>query len=826
MENILSPYPDNIILSDFETVTCMSSGGDGKSKYRDRYAVLQKTYEQRLQSLGELFQKALGEIHADESLAILKQDNVSNDFVTLRVHELVAHALCDEKEHFIRTLTDKLARKEASLKELLRDKETMATQKKALMDELHHVATHVEALQARYTAMSTDTNATDAEVHRLRHENQELIEQLAARDADRAAWDDERRAFSTVQQDLVRLQAEHAKDAAFYTEERSKAAKTIDLLTAKVDDLESNRTKLSADCTALSLAAQEKAIELAHAKDTIDSLRRQCGALQPLEGQMADLKATHQAQVHALEMDLWEARRKYSAVGEQVEGLIHDHDQERALLVESHEKERTAAANELRQRDERSKDLLDASAKQIASLEGQIKERDGVLRDTLQQLEEMEARAAASDVGRGELKVQMTKRVAALEGEVAAVAKEGLAALEKEQQARASVEDQFGAYKRMSELKVQSLMAALQAQKDATKRHEDAEKRMQWQDAAMKKHDALLQAMKSKYETAIAALQTEVVAAQSKAAEAATEFHHKSTRHELNLMQQYQSKVAEAAKQLPGQVVSMTEHKAELDKLEAKLTLQLQTLHRQDQVQWEEAHRHVMDEKVQALEAQLDTWKAQVAVEKQKGDELHAALLAERKHVLDCRAAIDDESIAKTVVVQREAAELRDAVTRHVSTIQQLQQDGRAAHSVAAEREAALQALLKDKADAIAYLQELVRQAEEKHAVATKQTQIDMASKEDSWATQAVDLHARIDALSADNQHHTVENARLIESIKDHAATIRQVQNDLDQTRGDLAAMQRKKHQYKAALIAQKQSMAAAVHAQDEWKHEVDRRAS
>ncbi|RHZ05037.1 hypothetical protein DYB26_003816 [Aphanomyces astaci] len=598
-------------------------GGDGKAKYKNRYAVLQQTYEERLQSLVDMFQKSLDEIHGDESLAILRQDNVSSDYVGVRVLELVGHALRDEKEHFIRTLTAKLAKKDASLKELVREKEGMTMQRKAMLDEMHQVASHVEALQARYTAMSTDTSAADAEVQRLRHENQSLIEELSARDSDRAKWDDERRGFLLMQQDLVRLQAIHAKDAAFYADERATSAASIDRLTAKVDDLEQSRAASTAECTTLRLTVQEKSIEFMHAQDAIAALQAQVEALSPLEAQLTELRATHQAKLHEVDMQLWEARRKYTAVGDQVQGLIHDHDLDRAQLVAAHESDRAVAADALRMCEERFQQLEASSAAQLASLHAKMEHQDGIIQETTRQLH-----AARAQVERS-----MAERAASdLEMQVA-TAKQ---ALENEQNARSTLQDQFQSYKRIADGKMEALQAALQAKQDA---NEQAEKRMlQWQDSAMKKHDKLVQTIKTRYQAA------------AKSTEDCDAHKAEASRLELVRIQEL-AKVAEctAKHDVPGEFIRMSQHKAELD----KMALQLQTAHVQDKIQWEDNQKRLLDDRLDSLRTEMDTWKAQLSEEKVQRDELQAALMHEHKLHMDTRERLDEQAMAKTILVQR-----------------------------------------------------------------------------------------------------------------------------------------------------------------------------
>ncbi|RHY86286.1 hypothetical protein DYB35_008283 [Aphanomyces astaci] len=605
-------------------------GGDAKAKYKNRYAVLQQTYEERLQSLGDMFQKSLDEIHGDESLAILRQDNVSSDYVGVRVLELVGHALRDEKEHFIRTLTAKLAKKDASLKELVREKEGMTMQRKAMLDEMHQVASHVEALQARYTAMSTDTSAADAEVQRLRHENQSLIEELSARDSDRAKWDDERRGFVLMQQDLVRLQAIHAKDAAFYADERATSAASIDRLTAKVDDLEQSRAASTAECTTLRLAVQEKSIEFMHAQDAIAALQAQVEALSPLEAQLTELRATHQAKLHEVDMQLWEARRKYTAVGDQVQGLIHDHDLDRAQLVATHENHRAVAADALRMCEERCQQLEASSAAQLAALHAKIEHQDGIIQETTRQLH-----AAREQVERS-----MAERAASDLEMQAATAKQALQnALDKEKNARSTLQDQFQSYKRIADGKMQALQAALQAKQDANDRLEQAEKRMlQWQDDAMKKHDKLVQTIKTRYQAAAKSKED----CDAHKAEAAS-------RQELDVL--IQAKVAEctAKHDVPGEFIRMSQHKAELD----KVALQLQTAHVQDKIQWEDNQKRVLDDRLDSLRTEMDTWKAQLSEEKVKRDELQAALMHEHKQHMDTRERLDEQAMAKTILVQQ-----------------------------------------------------------------------------------------------------------------------------------------------------------------------------
>ncbi|RHY11280.1 hypothetical protein DYB36_008904, partial [Aphanomyces astaci] len=759
-------------------------GGDGKAKYKNRYAVLQQTYEERLQSLGDMFQKSLDEIHGDESLAILRQDNVSSDYVGVRVLELVGHALRDEKEHFIRTLTAKLAKKDASLKELVREKEGMTMQRKAMLDEMHQVASHVEALQARYTAMSTDTSAADAEVQRLRHENQSLIEELSARDSDRAKWDDERRGFVLMQQDLVRLQAIHAKDAAFYADERATSAASIGRLTAKVDDLEQSRAASTAECTTLRLAVQEKSIEFMHAQDAIAALQAQVEALSPLEAQLTELRATHQAKLHEVDMQLWEARRKYTAVGDQVQGLIHDHDLDRAQLVAAHESDRAVAADALRMCEERFQQLEASSAAQLASLHAKMEHQDGIIQQTTRQLHAARAQVERSMAERAASDLEMQ----------AATAKQALQnALDKEKNARSTLQDQFQSYKRIADGKMQALQAALQAKQDANDRLEQAEKRMlQWQDSAMKKHDKLVQTIKTRYQAA--AKSTEDCDAHK--AEAASR---------LELAVLIQAKVAEctAKHDVPGEFIRMSQHKAELD----KMALQLQTAHVQDKIQWEDNQKRLLDDRLDSLRTEMDTWKAQLSEEKVQRDELQAALMHEHKLHMDTRERLDEQAMAKTILVQRD-------VEMHVQSIHEL----RTNQTVASD---ALLSKLCDKDASLASLQEKLHVTQVTQTSILSQAKAEFSAKELEWTGQVTELQAKVDVLTNEIHVQTLAHAESEDKVHQLEADVDRWRQEADQNQVELANLRLKKRQIKRTLETKLDEVhATTTHAQDKWNHQ------
>ncbi|KAF0696506.1 Aste57867_12744 [Aphanomyces stellatus] len=859
-----------------------------KTKYKERYTALQQTYEARLQSIGGRFEAALQEIYADESLALLQQDTISRDFIGQRIHELVAHALTDEKEHFIRALSEKLAKKDASLKAVLKEREVVDGQKKAVLDDLRRVAAHVDALQMQMNATASESHAADVEIQRLQRENQGLIEDLAGRDEDAAAWTAEKRAFLEMQQELIRLQAMYSKDQAHFAQNSAAQTTTIADLTAKVEMVELTRAKATTEVTQLSLSLQEKSIALAHAKETIESLRASVRRWEPLDGQLADQAAAHQATLHQLEKERWELQRKYDAVGEQVEALIRDHDEEKTAMEAKLNRQGEDAARALASARETAAAERDAAREKMAVLEETARERDVAWKEALRRVDEMEAKAAASDLAKHEIKVQLTKRVVELEAEVAAAAKKGLEGVELERCAREDVAEQFGAFKRMAELKMQSLTTALQAQKDAAKREMEAEKRVQWQEEASKKHAALVEQMQRKYETAMAALQREAAAARSKAAEVATAYEKKTTQFEWSRLQHEQhqqaelelrrveSKVAESAKHVPGNFVPRTQHKAELDKVEAKLTLRLQTQHQHEKVQWEEKLQRMLEDKAAALQKEIDAWKAAAADEKEQGDECKAALLLERKQNVECRAILEEAMTAKTLLVQRleeanvnlgrlkalvgdqhkaikqwetkftqlqakheelrhrlptlevEVAEHKEetrmAKEDHLAamnTIQQLRQDLMNRQSVQCEREAAAQAVLKEKMETMAYLQQMLSDAQTKEAAVMTQLKEEGAIQIKTLEVQISNWETKHNQLHAEVQAKDAEHTRAMDAIDLLEANVARLEGELEASEAEVRELKAKKQQYKQALAAQKENLTASQYAQETWKHEM-----
>ncbi len=111
--------------------------------------------------------------------------------------------------------------------------------------------------------------------------------------------------------------------------------------------------------------------------------------------------------------------------------------------------------------------------------------------------------------------------------------------------------------------------------------------------------------------------------------------------------------MAESTKQVPGNYVPLSEHKAEMEKLEAQLTLKLEKAHQQAKQAWESSQRDAVHEVTAALQKELSQWKADCGNEKKLRLESENALLHERKQNIECRVLLDEESDAKTIVVQR-----------------------------------------------------------------------------------------------------------------------------------------------------------------------------
>ncbi|OQR81123.1 hypothetical protein ACHHYP_16723 [Achlya hypogyna] len=751
---------------------------DAKAKYKERYATLHKTYESRLQSLAAKFEATLRDLYADESLALLQQSATSRDFVGPRLHELVSHALADEKEHFIRALGDKLARKDAALKETLGAKAAVESQKKALLDELRRVVDQVEGLQGRFADVANDKSRLEADLHHLRDENNSLIEQVALRDEEASRWAAERQAFTSMQQDYVRLQAVYAKDQSFYDQTESKHAETIRDLTAKLATVEAEKAKWAADYNQISLQLQEQTLSTAHAKESIASVSPRLEAAQ-------DEIARLRAQVAGAEDTTKVWRRKYESVGEQIELLVQEQVHEKELMTLGHEKEITRLLSELQQ----SRGNAEADAARWRAdfdrLTQQLTEREASLRDATRAAESYEKDLATVQVAAGETKVALTKRIAQLEQEVAAVAKEGHGALEAERKARTTVEEQFASYKRMTDVKLASLQTSLAHQQEAAKRDVAAEKRLRWQEDAMKKHEQMLDGLKHKYEASMATLQDELKSAKSRALEAASECKRlesttrQEARHEASqiaLMRQEvarlaassaQSKVAETTSALPGNYVPLAEHKAELDKLTAQLTLKLESAHAQAKEAWDAKQRAAIDAAVAATAQELVRAKEELAAALAARTEAESALLLERKHNVQWRAAVDDERSAKTVLVQR----LEEA-TVNLGRLKQLVQDLQA---VQKDLEGQLAAHQKAQAASdAASIDQVAQLTAEVTALKDKQRRAKEASQSASVAMQALEKEALTFKTAA-----TEREATTAALLQDKAATIELLQANL-----------------------------------------------
>ncbi|KDO24408.1 hypothetical protein SPRG_09797 [Saprolegnia parasitica CBS 223.65] len=645
---------------------------DAKAKYRERYTTLHATYEARLMSLGAKFEAALHELCADESLALLQQNPTSRDFVGDRLHELVAHALADEKEGFIKGLAEKLAKKDAALKESVSARAVAESQKKALLDELHKVVDQVEGLQTRYTTTLRDKDDLEGEVRHLRDENNALIEQVERLTSASTEWAREKHTFLAMQQDYVRMQALYAKDQSFYGQTESKLTETIQDLQAKLSMLEADKTNERRECSALALQLQEQTLAVAQAKEASASLAPRLQAASDEVQHLQKALATATA-----ETATW--RRKYESVGDQIELLLQEQVHEKELLVLSHEKEVGRVVAELHQARTNAEADANRWRKDFDSLEGRLTEREAALRAAMHEIQTLEAQIADLDVGRTETKVTLTKRIAQLEQEVAAVAREGQGALAAERKARESIQEQFASYKRMADVKLASLQTSLSHTQESAKRDAAAEKRLKWQEDAMKKHEQMLDGLKSKYEASMASLHSELTSARTRAMEETQRLHSKHEEaSQLQRMRQdvarlaatsahTTSKVAEAAKTLPGSYVPLAEHKAEIDKITAQLTLKFESAQAKVKEEWHRQQQQAIEAAIADLRHELAAAHDELRTAQLEKTEATNALVLERKHNVQWAGSLEDERQAKTLLLQR-----LDEAAVHLGRLKQL----------------------------------------------------------------------------------------------------------------------------------------------------------
>ncbi|KAG9407791.1 hypothetical protein AC1031_021031 [Aphanomyces cochlioides] len=832
---------------------------DGKAKYRERYAALQQIYEARLQNLGKKLEKAVQEIHTDESIALLQQNSISRDFVGERIHELIAHALSDEKEHFIKTLSEKLAKKDADLKQLVRERDVLHGQKKSVLDEMNHVATQVETLQVQYNAIVRQVDVSESEIERLRQENRSLIEELSSRDQLEATWSQEKQTFLELEHELVRIQTMYSKDQAYYSQALNSSSATIEDLQKEVAKAEAELSAMTANMTTLRLEIQEKSIAYSHQKQINESLTAKLARLEPLENQLSVMASAHQTKLYELEMEKRDVERKYQAVGEQVEALIRDHDDEMARAGAVHEQEMKQAKEDVINLQAQFDNEKSRFVQQIATLEGQIKERDTKLHDALIRAHNLEAKVAAMEVAKTQLKLNLTKRITSLEDDLAGISKEGLEALGKERQLRENTEGQFASFKRMAEVKMSSLAAALESQKQATLRHAEAEKRLKWQEEAMHKHEKLVEQMKNKYEKSMTTLQSQLAAA-SKPSE--REAERKIENIILPPVQE------------PS--VPLTMHKAELEKLEATLTLRMQQQLEQEREHWRKKLDEAQVEKSTEMLEQVEAIKIECAQEKQKVEEYKAQIQQERKQLMELKAALRDESIAKTLLIQRleeaslhlgrlkavvsqqqsvladwerkysalksefeELATRFDAVKAEKSRLQndlrgaieerekstiamrQLQQDFTNAKTLFEEREASVQLDLRDKATRIHSLETTLSDLKSKEIEIMEKFHSDESLRNATWTAQVEALKAKIASLEVDNQTKREENLHAIETIQQQLTTIGRLDFELRLKNQEIEQIKIKKQQYKQAVESHKASLEAAHQAQNAFKSEV-----
>ncbi|RHY74628.1 hypothetical protein DYB30_012981, partial [Aphanomyces astaci] len=424
--------------------------------------------------------------------------------------------------------------------------------------------------------------------------------------------------------------------------------------------------------------------------------------------------------------------------------------------------------------EERFQQLEASSAAQLASLHAKMEHQDGIIQETTRQLH-----AARAQVERS-----MAERAASdLEMQVA-TAKQ---ALENEQNARSTLQDQFQSYKRIADGKMEALQAALQAKQDA---NEQAEKRMlQWQDSAMKKHDKLVQTIKTRYQAA------------AKSTEDCDAHKAEASRLELVRIQEL-AKVAEctAKHDVPGEFIRMSQHKAELD----KMALQLQTAHVQDKIQWEDNQKRLLDDRLDSLRTEMDTWKAQLSEEKVQRDELQAALMHEHKLHMDTRERLDEQAMAKTILVQRD-------VEMHIQSIHEL----RINQTVASD---ALLSKLCDKDASLASLQEKLQVTQ---TSLLSQVKADFSAKELEWTGQVTELQAKVDVLTNEIHGQTLAHAESEDKIHQLEAEVDRWRHEADQNQVELASLRLKKRQIKRTLETKLDEVhATTTHAQDKWNHQ------
>ncbi|OQS03413.1 hypothetical protein THRCLA_04291, partial [Thraustotheca clavata] len=717
---------------------------DAKSKYRERYISLQQSYEARLLSLGSAFEAALRELHADESLTVLQQNDISRDFVGLRLHELVTHSLADEKEHFIKTLSEKLAKKDAHLKECLVEKSMVDNQKKALLEDMQKVIEQIEALQRRFSSLKSEKDALEFNVRQLREENSLLSDQIVTKDNEAKAWAAEKQSFLAMQQEYVRMQAMYTKDQSFYGQNESKLTETITTLTSKLQASESEKAKLMQQCNEISLQLQEQQLKSTHAKETITNLTPRLQTTQEEVNRLTN--ALQRAQDDAV---MW--RQKYEAVGEQIDLLIQEQLHEKELLTMTHDKELSRISSELHQARSNAEADSIRWKKDKETLQQQVNEREDAFRNALVNVQKYEQQLKDFEISKTELKVALTKRISQLEQEIAAISKENQAAIAAERTAKDAIQEQFMSYKRSADVKLASLQASLQHQKDSSKREHEAEKRIKWQEDAMKKHEAMLDTLKQKYEASIASLHDELSASKARASAELKRIEHNIRQEAAQLVQQEnvkqesvqlermrkevarlatvastaQSKVAEAAKTVPGGYISLSEHKAEIEKMTAQLTLKFESNSLQVKENWEEKKRNEFAGTIAEIQKELEQVKNELTEERKLRIENENALVLERKQTVQSRVALEEETQAKTLLIQRleeatvNLGRLRQLVLDHQATQKDMEVDLRDQKKEFTDKEASLQTTINSLIADAKTLEDINKQIQDDYTLAT-----------------------------------------------------------------------------------------------------------
>jgi hypothetical protein len=88
-----------------------------EKKFRLRYASLQQAYEQRLEALAVRVQEAVKQAHEDATVHCLQENELTNEYASARLGEIVHECFYGERERYIKAMSDQIAWQASDLRE-------------------------------------------------------------------------------------------------------------------------------------------------------------------------------------------------------------------------------------------------------------------------------------------------------------------------------------------------------------------------------------------------------------------------------------------------------------------------------------------------------------------------------------------------------------------------------------------------------------------------------------------------------------------------------------------------------------------------------------